>query len=136
MRVSQGPMCQPHPKIFCSTLIQTPMKTVSVFSYFHPPPLSMTPFLSCSHVLHQKPGLIVDTPPLVDDAFALSNDKGGTSYCYLEGFSNESLNAIKTERRNTQIRITKYLRLCLDPKLVVSNICFFWLAFLKLESAE
>ncbi len=31
--------------------------------------LSMTPFSSCSHVLHQKPGLVVDTPPLVDDAF-------------------------------------------------------------------
>ncbi len=47
-----------------------------------PPPLvvdtalSLTPFSSHTHVLHQKPGLVVDIP-LVDDVFALSTTKGG-----------------------------------------------------------
>ncbi len=50
----------------------------------YPPPLSLTPFSSYTHILHQKPGLVFDTapcrwrisailtPPPVDDAFALS----------------------------------------------------------------
>ncbi len=42
----------------------------------NPPPLSMTPFSPYSHVLHQKPGLVVD-PPHVVDAFALSTTRNG-----------------------------------------------------------
>ncbi len=54
-----------------------------------PPPLSITPFSSYTHVLHQNQGLsltppLVDdafrrflTPPPIDDTFALSTTRGG-----------------------------------------------------------
>ncbi len=52
------------------------------------PPLSMSSFSSCTHNFHQKPGLVVDTPPLSMTHFdfwhppcrwrvCLANDKEG-----------------------------------------------------------
>ncbi len=41
------------------------------------PNLSMAPFSSYTHILHQKPGLVVDTSFLVDNVFALSTTRGG-----------------------------------------------------------
>ncbi len=55
------------------------------------PPLLMAPLSFCTHVLHQKPGLVVDTPPPLSmthfgvffdsppsvDAFALSTTRRG-----------------------------------------------------------
>ncbi len=70
-------------------LVWRPIQSQEIFG-FHTPPLTMTPFSSYTHVLHQKSGLVVDTPspcrwrisaifdtPPVDDAFALSTTRGG-----------------------------------------------------------
>ncbi len=67
-------------------------------------PLSMTPFSSCTHVLHQKPGLNIDLPPvddafqrfltppsLVDDSLAWSTTRGvGTFFQYFLDLTSEN----------------------------------------------
>ncbi len=57
-------------------VVDTPLSMMRAFHPSRPPPLSMTPFLSYTHVLHEKPALSL-TPPHVDDGFALSTTRGG-----------------------------------------------------------